>query len=267
MEYEDERVSYQSYQKGELCLVVVRNAKRKVNDIVYFVKDTKVNEELRYSLRSLKNFPHAKVWFYGGCPKGLEPDRHIFVDQDQPTKWENIFKMFKMVCYNNEISDNFWLFNDDFFIMKPVKDGPNYYEGNLYKRVVTLEDTHKGITPYSQQLRYTLMDLESMGCSTINYAVHTPILINREKGRELCNIINGPMIRCVYGNYFKIGGTNHRDVKIDSIYKEYKNEDYLSTNDKSFKGIVGEQIKKRFAKPCQYEKTPCQPTCKMFSLK
>ena len=224
-------------------------------DIVYFVKDTKENEELRYSLRSLKNFPHDKVWFYGGCPKGLKPDYYIKVDQNKPTKWENIFMMFKMACLNKNISKDFWLFNDDFFIMKPVKKGPNYFEGDLYKRVVTLEDKHGGITPYSQQLRYTLQELEGMGCDTFNYALHVPFLINKKKGTELSKIINGPMIRCLYGNYFKIGGENHTDVKIDSVSKPYKNTEYLSTNDKSFnKGEIGKQIRKLFPDKCKYEK-------------
>ena len=224
-----------------------------MKDIVYFVKDTDTNEELRYSLRSLANFPHGKVWFYGGCPKGLKPDYYIKVLQDQPTKWQNIFKMFKLVCANDKITPDFWLFNDDFFVMKPVKDGPNWYEGDLYKRVVTLEDKHEGITPYSQQLRYTLQELEGMGCTTINYALHVPMLINRKKGIELSNIIDGPMIRCTYGNYFNIGGTEHNDVKIDSKTKLYKDGDYLSTNDKSFAGAVGEQIKGIFNEKCRYE--------------
>ena len=235
--------------------MVVRNAKRKVNkyDIVYFVKESTKNEELRYSLRSLKNFPHGKVWFYGGCPKGLKPDIHVKVKQDRPTKWENIYKMFVMACKNPNISDNFWLFNDDFFIMKPIKEEPNYYEGDLYKRVVTLEDAHNGITPYSQQLRYTLQELEGMGCDTKNYALHLPMLINKKNGIELSNIINGPMIRCVYGNYFNVGGKEHRDCKIDSKIKPYIDGDYLSTNDKSFTGIVGEQLKQRFPNKCKYE--------------
>ena len=55
-------------------------------DIVYFVKDTKTNEELKYSLRSLVNFPHKSVWFYGGGPRDLNPDFHIKVNQNQPTK-------------------------------------------------------------------------------------------------------------------------------------------------------------------------------------
>ena len=225
-----------------------------MQDIVYFVKDTATNEELRYSLRSLKNFPHGKVWFYGGCPDGLKPYYHIEVEQDLPTKWANIFKMFKMACLNEDITKDFWLFNDDFFIMKPVKHGPNYYCGDLYKRVVTLEDKHNGITPYSQQLRYTLQELEGMGCTTINYALHVPMLINRKKGKELAKIINGPMIRCAYGNYFSVGGEDHPDFKIDSITRPYKDGDYLSTNDKSFRyGVVGQQIREIFNDKCKYE--------------
>lgn len=223
-------------------------------DIVYFVKDTKENEELRYSLRSLSNFPHKKVWFYGGCPDGLKPDYHIEVKQNKSTKWQNIFEMFKLACKNDKITKDFWLFNDDFFIMKPVKKGPNYFDGDLYKRVVTLEDTHNGFTPYSQQLRYALQELEGMGCTTFNYALHVPMLINRKKGKELTNIINGPMIRSLYGNYFNIGGKEHKDCKIDRIGKSYKDSTYLSTNDKSFNaGVVGEQIRNQFKDKCQYE--------------
>lgn len=37
-----------------------------MNDIVYFVKESRENEELRYSLRTIKNFPHDKVYFNDG---------------------------------------------------------------------------------------------------------------------------------------------------------------------------------------------------------
>lgn len=41
-------------------------------DVVYFVKDTERNEELKYSLRSLEqNWKYNKVWFCGGCPSDL----------------------------------------------------------------------------------------------------------------------------------------------------------------------------------------------------
>ena len=92
-----------------------------------------------------------------------------------------------------------------------------------------------------------------MGCTTKNYALHVPMLINRKNGLELINIMDGPMIRCLYGNYFNVGGEEHTDVKIDSITKEYKDTEYLSTNDKSFGGVVGQQIKDRFKNKCKYE--------------
>lgn len=81
-------------------------------DIVYFVKDTESNEELRYSLRTLKNFPHRKVWLYGGCPAGLKPDKWVHLVQDKENKWENVRMMLESACKNKEISSSFWLFND-----------------------------------------------------------------------------------------------------------------------------------------------------------
>lgn len=137
-----------------------------MHDIVYFLKDTKVNEELRYSLRTLHNFPHRKVWFYGGCPTGLIPDKHVYIIQDQENKWKNVNLMLKHVSRNKNITKNFWLFNDDFFIMEKIEKPINYYNGDMYKRIVTLEDCYNGITPYSQLLRDTCKELESLGCTT-----------------------------------------------------------------------------------------------------
>ena len=108
-----------------------------MDDIVYFVKESPVNEELRYSLRSLVNFPHRKVIFYGCCPDGLSPDVHIKVNQNCENKWLNVNKMLRLACKNKDITKDFWLFNDDFFIMEKIETPCNYYNGDLYKRIVT----------------------------------------------------------------------------------------------------------------------------------
>lgn len=224
-------------------------------DIVYFVKESITNEELRYSLRSLVNFPHGKVWFYGGCPDGLKPDNHIYVKQDQENKWQNVSKMLYMACHNKNISQNFWLFNDDFFVMEKVEKPSNYYNGDLYKRIVTIENKYDKITTYSKQLREMCKELENMGCTTKNYTLHVPILINRYKASELLNLTDCPMFRSLYGNYAKIGGKLSRDVKITSKEKRYKTGIYLSTDDDSFTyGEVGKQIRDKFNNKCQYEK-------------
>ena len=222
-------------------------------DIVYFVKDTRENEELRYSLRTLKNFPHRKVWFYGGCPKGLKPDHHVFVKQDEENKWMNINKSLKQAVKNPKISDNFWLFNDDFFIMKKVKDPKNYYDGDLYKRIVTLEDKFKKFTPYSLKLREICDDLVSMGCDTRNFCIHVPMLVNKEKAIELFNIEDAHMFRSLYGNYHNIKAEPLMDYKISNQKLKWKDSIYLSTTEKSFEGEVGKQIRQLFPDKCKYE--------------
>lgn len=227
-----------------------------MKDIVYFVKESNENEELRYSLRSLKNFPHNKVYFYGGCPKYLCPDHHIHVKQDQENKWQNVSKMLRLACTNRHISADFWLFNDDFFIMEKVTKPCNYYYGDIYKRIVTLEDKFGGITPYSNGLRQVAKELESMGCTTKNYALHVPILINKQKMIEVLNMTDFPMFRTIYANYANLGGEEMADVKITSKNKLYKGGIYLSTEDKAFnEGLVGKQIKEHFPDCCKYERS------------
>lgn len=222
-------------------------------DVVYFVKDTPKNEELRYSLRTLKNFPHRKVWFYGGCPVGLKPDHHVFVKQDQPNKWLNINKSIREAVKNPDITDDFWLFNDDFFIMKKVTKPKNYYDGNLYKRIVTLEDKFKRLTPYSLQLRKICIDLVSMGCDTRNFCIHVPMLINKQKAIELLAIEDSHMFRSLYGNYHNIAAEELSDYKISNPNLRWKDSIYLSTTEKSFSGKVGKQIQYLFSDKCEYE--------------
>lgn len=225
-----------------------------MNDIVYFVKESEINEELRYSLRSLKNFPHRKVWFYGGCPKGLNPDFHVPVKQDKDTKWKNVSTMLDMACNNPAITKEFWLFNDDFFVMEKIDKPKNYYRGDLYKRIVQLEDVYKGFTPYSKLLRNCAKELESLGCTTKDFSLHIPIKMNKEDMLFLRNMSDFEGFRSLYGNYYNIAKDTMNDCKIVSLGKRYKSGCYLSTEDRAFSdGVVGEQIREMFSEPCQYE--------------
>lgn len=223
-------------------------------DIVYFVKDTPDNEELRYSLRSLSNFPHRKVCFYGGCPKGLKPDHHVYVKQDKDNKWKNVSMMLDMACNNTAITKEFWLFNDDFFVMEKIEHPKNYYRGDLYKRIVQLEDVYKGFTPYSKLLRNCAKELESLGCTTKDFSLHIPIKINKEDMLSVRKLTDFEGFRSLYGNYYNIADDTMNDCKITSLDKEYKGGCYLSTDDRAFKdGIVGKQIRERFPDKCKYE--------------
>lgn len=231
----------------------------KKNDIVYLLKDQKRNEELRFSLRSVeKNFPYRKVWFYGGCPAYLKPDERVWVNQNKDTKWKNTTSMIEQICRNPDITDDWWLFNDDFFIMMPWHTSKAVYDGDLYKRIVTVEN-RCGMQPsvYSVQLRRATIELESKGLPVLNYAVHTPMLINKEKAlqtfKEFPDLV---MFRSIYGNHHRLGGIDIPDGKCGFIGQTF-NEDapVLSTSDVTWiKAPVGEFIRERFREKCRFEK-------------
>lgn len=205
-------------------------------DIVYFVKESTRNEELRYSVRSVcMNMPFKRIWFFGGCPPIMTPDVRIRVDQEGKTKWDRVRNMFKMACENKELTDNFILFNDDFFVMRPTNEIKPIYRSSLSEHIETIESAYwNKLTPYTKKLRETEEALKEMGCSTLSYELHTPFIFNKEK---LLDIINKyPDMRCsrtVYGNLYNIGGEQHEDVKIfsDSPDFDYKTSQFLSTDD------------------------------------
>lgn len=233
-------------------------------DIVYLVKNERVNEELRYSLRTVeKNFPHNEVWFYGGCPDDLRPDHHCWQDQnwiDGP-KWYKTTTMLARACRNPQITEWFWLFNDDFFITEPAPaEFQALYHGTMKDRIKEIVDKCGGsISPYSEMLRRAQYMLENANMPTLNYATHTPLLINRECALEvLAKFPKSPMFRCLYGNFFEIGGIDGPDVKVSDVEEEWDERSWcMSTSDTAFmNGKAGKFIRDRFAEPCRWEVRP-----------
>ena len=229
-----------------------------MNDIVYILKEDVKAEELRYSLRSVcKNFPYRKIWFYTGKPEGITPDEYVPFAQKGVMVWEKTTSTVAEICKNKNITEDFWLFNDDFFIMKPVEDMPTYYDRTLFRRIQQIEKRRGGVPSlYSNQLRMTRDMLQDEGYKTFNYAVHMPMLINRKKALYVLNKYpNLRMFRSVYGNVCNVGGEQHADVKI--IKKDIeppKDCDFLSTGDgKLSESAVGRYIMEQFKEPCKYE--------------
>lgn len=227
-------------------------------DVVYFVKNAPHNEELRYSLRSIeKNFPHATVWIYGFCPYELNADRVINVEQMEPTKWQNTRKLMAAACANDDITPDFWLFNDDFFIMKPITELPPLYDGDIITHIEEIKARHGGTaTAYTNQLEHLAKTLKTAGYGTKNYAIHKPMLINRAKMREtLEKYPDEPMLRALYGNMHNIGGQPAKDCKIAAhLRPNTKDQAIISTDDFAFANLdTGDYIRAQFPDKCHYE--------------
>lgn len=229
-------------------------------DVVYLLKDTKENPELKYSLRSVvENFPFRNVVFAGGKPEDLEPDLYINVAQCMPSKWENTWNNLRSIANDNRITEDFWLFNDDFFVLKPALESmpPSYY-GTIDFIVQKTERGFGRPIAWTTRLRHLERNLKKCGKDTLNYAVHKPMLINRKKLAELLGKFDDePMIRALYGNYYKIGGVDEPDRKVrtmDYDLNKVARWDFVSTQDDVFKsGNIGRWLRDKFPEKSRFE--------------
>ena len=234
--------------------------KLKDMDIVYVVKDSAYNEELQYSLRSVeKNFPHNRVWFFGGKPIGVHPDKQVLVNQIWRTKWDNVRNMMRMIADNEEVTDDFVLFNDDFFVMKPIKTLPSYKWKTMESICKWVEEQNNSRqSGYTKNLRAVARELEEFQFPTDNYVLHLPMIFNKKKLLNALDVFpNTKSPRSVYGNmYLTKRAKTHKDVKIFRAWQTPpEDSDFLSTEDYAFKnGKAGEYIKRCFPDKSRFEK-------------
>jgi len=223
-------------------------------DIVYILRDRINPAELRYSLRSLENIPHRFVWFVGGVPEGITPDRQIKHKQQGPTKWDLIKSSMLRVTKEEELTESFLLFNDDFFVMKPFTGAwINYIDGTLAERIEQFQQENVRLNPYARTLYKAEQELKSQGATTYNFDVHLPMLFEKSKIGAIMRCYS-PQMRSVYGNITKSEFKQHKDVKVYKLDEVPEDPDFISTNDKTFRdGKVGEYIRARFTTPSRFE--------------
>ena len=205
-------------------------------DIVYILKDDIATEELRYSLRSVEqNFPHRFVWFVGGQPKELKPDRLVRHTQFGANKWLKIKSSMLEVVKQEELSDEFFLFNDDFFVVKPFeKEFVNFTDRTLSDRIEDFRKENPHLNRYAMTLVQTEEELKAQGYGTLNFDVHLPMLFEKKKVTDVLTRCCSPQMRSIYGNITRCAHEDRRDVKVNSLNDIPYGMDFVSTNDKTF---------------------------------
>lgn len=232
-------------------------------DLVYVCRDGD-NEELRYSIRSaVANLKHENIWVVGGKPDWYAGN-YIRVDQ-KFSKYENVRANLYAVVNSKDVSDDFILMNDDFFILSKIVRLGTYHSGSIRNRIKELQAKYRS-SAYITILKSSLKYLMKRGIpNPLNYALHIPFVMNKERLRPLLEL--DVSWRIVYGNIYKSGGnevTSYdggvKDVKAyvrDGVFEaEPKNslsKKFLSSQDNSFEILLPE-LQKRFPGPSKYEK-------------
>jgi len=229
-------------------------------DFAYICKDGP-NEELRYSIRSVcQSFPESNIWVVGGKPDWYVGN-YIRVEQNL-SKYKNAAENLTAICNSNEISDPFILMNDDFYIIKKIDKVLNFHGGSLLEKSRFYERLSGG-NNYVRKLYTTYKKIKSIGIEDpLDYELHVPMIMEKEKLKEVLKNKDQFLWRSVYGNMFNVGGIQMEDVKVylkgPLVLKSYnlnkEGHTYLSSADSSFSLILKSILKPQFSEKTKYEK-------------
>lgn len=233
-------------------------------DIVYIVGPDPVNEPLRYSLRSLSNIPHGRVWLVGGGPAWVRNVERIEVPQRGP-KHNNTWGNWAAVAEDGP--DDFLLFNDDFFAMEPVGQVPVWHRGPLNEAIHEYLEA-PALKSWRRRSVMTRDGLAALGRDPTDmlwYEMHSPLPVNRELLQSAVDDLDrvaGSSIglyskRTWYGNHAGIGGVRRKDCKTQASngvhLAEARFRPFLSTSPRSWTGTAGKLVRNTFRAVSSYE--------------
>lgn len=234
-------------------------------DVVYICEASERNEELRHSLRSLANLPHGRVWLVGYKPRWVRDVGYIPVNQ-RSSKHINTWRNWQAMAAAPELPDRFLLFNDDFFITRPIEQIPALHRGPLAAMMEQYRRRRLPLCLGRARTTETLLRRAGREDPLYSYELHTPLLIERPAlakaiewvGQQHRGQVDQISKRTLYGNWVRAGGTEVRDVKVQQASAGLPITDLplLSTSPQSWGGLAGGWVRRRFHTPSPYEPEP-----------
>lgn len=221
------------------------------------------NDELRYSLRSLENNVSnvGRVIVVGEDPGFLSDEvEYHYIEEGFGNKEWRIGAKILEACDRGIVKRNFFFVNDDHFFIQPTKTTryPNYCKGNLINPKI--------VGTYQRALNDTAAYLLALGKTALHFDVHTPIVYNPKKFKELREAIakskkarHGYVVKSLYGNIHKLKPTAYVDKKLQILRGGYddpqiKDGHVISCSDRGWKYGVGDFVKELFPNKSKYEK-------------
>lgn len=211
------------------------------------------SDELRFSLRSLAHVPHGRVWVAGYCPAWLTGVGRIPVAQSGSRYASSAANLAAASAHPN-VSGEFWLFNDDFFVLAGPPDGARH-RGPVADMVAGL-----GHGAYRAAVTATGRLLHHLGHpDPVSYELHEPMRVDKAAMGEALRagrVMAAPLPRSLYGNLAGLGGEQVADCKVRGLHDPVPAGAWcVSTSDRSFAaGLVGRQIRGLLPEPCRYER-------------
>lgn len=242
-------------------------------DLVYIVKKAEVNNELRYSLRSIAKFlPQSNIWIVGYKPSWVQNVNYLPVEQTG-NKWQNSITNIIAACKCPDISEDFVLMNDDFIAIKPITNLEESVNVSLGLLSNSIKIHDKKVSNWHKAFKYVDELLKDLNVKEpyYDYETHLPLQINKEKYLAIMNLAKVKEFmktdkilhkRTLYKNIDSntIPTTLIHDVKIlkeGDVAERIKICDWISIADNQIKNVyfpkLNKYLENLFPNPCKYE--------------
>jgi len=228
-------------------------------DVVYPVRPGDVNEELRYSLRSLRNVPGVRqVWIVGHLPRWLRDVDHI-PGNTGPNGHANVYRNILAAMRHRGVGDDVVVFNDDFFVTEPVTEIRTLYRSTLAEHLALPRLRSGGNTWWRESLTTTSVCLQAVGVTDpLSYELHVPLPCKKGLMAETLERFaavtptNPPQWRSLYGN-LHAAASAERSADSKVFRPTALPKPFLSTSDAVWRQF-SRQVGALFPDPSPWEK-------------
>jgi hypothetical protein len=222
-------------------------------DVVYPYKRTADEFELRYSLRSLVNLPHARTVIGGDKPRIVSDQVYWAGAIPHHDRFASSTINIVAAVEQCGIDGEFIVMNDDMFILEPWSVR-HEHRGTIDEYLAS--ETAKG--GYRRRAEHTRDILRAHGVAEpLFFGLHTPTVYDASKILDLVSQFKGEryLLRTLYHNLFPAPATYREDVKVRQWGTRDLPADVMSVSDMcAFDPRFRAWIHARFPEPSSYEK-------------
>lgn len=195
-------------------------------------------QEIKYSLRSLQQFGKNfnNVYLIGNKSHYVNDMVKYYNVEDSPfyNKERRIMEKLLFACDIDELSNPFIMFNDDYFLTKPIdfSNLPYYYQYDIKTKI----EKRKTDDMYRRAMVNTKEALEKKKLPILHFDIHYPIAYHKEKFKEVMKQYNweigcGYIIKSLYCNTLQIKGEEREDKKIYISHNKKEIREFIEKTD------------------------------------